>query len=557
MSKTFLFTLLLLGCGGLLPAQEYFVIDRFDVQIRLDEDDFFEVTETLDIQFSEPRHGIFRAIPYRYRVEGERYDIDLYDIEVEGRPFETKRQNGELRIRIGHPDRYVDGDQRYVIRYKVRDAWLLEEAHTEFYWNLTGNNWPTPIGEVTFRIDLPDGVSVADSDYRLFTGYSGMQGTDAQARLQGDALTGGSTRAFSPGEGLTVAIKLPVDFVYRPGAFEVFMRQYGLAALPLSLLGFLIGVFFHHGKEDDFVEMVHYYPPDELPPAEAGAFIDDKTDNRDITALIPYWAGQGYLNIREIETKKMLIFSDTDFEFIKLGDLPTDRPDYEHTVFSRLFRDGDQVLLSDLKEKFHATMSSARSQVTKQVRARQLHTTRSKMIFGLLPFLAVLGFGLGFFFIFKEQLPAGIAMILTSIVALILRRPMLKKNKEGMTLFQQLYGFRMFVDKADRDRLERLLADDPAYFERTLPYAIAFGMAKKWATQFEGLFTEPPRWYISPHYHHGARSDAFQSFATNFDGSMREVQSVFTSAPQSSGGGGGFSGGSSGGGFGGGGGGSW
>ena len=44
--------------------------------------------------------------------------------------------------------------------------------------------------------------------------------------------------------------------------------------------------------------MVHYYPPEGLPPAEAGAFIDDKTDNRDIISLLPYWGGQGYLKIR-------------------------------------------------------------------------------------------------------------------------------------------------------------------------------------------------------------------------------------------------------------------
>lgn len=555
MSKTLIFTLLLLGCGGLLPAQEYFVIDRFDVQIRLDEEDYFEVTETLDVQFSEPRHGIFRSVPFRYRVEGKRYDIDLDDIEVEGRPYETKREGGELRIRIGHPDRYVDGEQRYIIRYRVRGAWLFEEEHTEFYWNLTGNNWPVPIGETTFRIEFPPGLSLTEADYRLFTGYAGTRGDEAEARLEGDALTGRSTAALAPGEGLTVAVRLPVDFVDRPTAFEVFMKQYGLLGLPLALLGLLGWVFFRHGQEDDFVEMAHYYPPEDLPPAEAGAFIDDKTHNRDIIALIPYWAGQGFLNIREVETKKLLIFSDTDFEFIKLQELPADRPGYEHLVFNRLFRDGDRVMLSDLKDEFHQTMSSARSQVNRAVRNRQLHTTQSRFIWQLLPLGASLCAGLGILFVFLEQFPAAIGMFVAAVAGFALRRPMLKKNKEGMSVYQQLYGFRLFVDKADRDRIERLLADDPAYFERTLPYAIAFGMAGKWAGQFEGLFTEPPRWYIAPHLHHG-RSDGFHAFATNFDSSMREVQSVFTSAPSSSGSGG-FSGGSSGGGFGGGGGGSW
>ncbi|MCB0587288.1 MAG: DUF2207 domain-containing protein, partial [Phaeodactylibacter sp.] len=65
------FSLLLLSRAPALA--EYFVIDKFDISIRIDESGYFEVTEAIDVTFSEPRHGIYRIIPYRYRKDGKKY----------------------------------------------------------------------------------------------------------------------------------------------------------------------------------------------------------------------------------------------------------------------------------------------------------------------------------------------------------------------------------------------------------------------------------------------------------------------------------------------------
>lgn len=552
MPKYFLALSLLFFSRGAVFA-EYFVIDQFDIRIRIDESGYFEVTETIDVTFSEARHGIYRTIPYRFRIKGRKYDISIYDISAEGRAFRREREGGVLRIRIGHPDLYVEGRQRYILTYKVKRAWLFEEGHTEFYWNLTGNEWEVPISALNYRIQLPENLSLSPDDYQVFTGYAGQQGSDASARWENGILAGSATRPFAPGEGLTIAIRLPVDFIRRPSELESFLHHYGLLGIPGALLGLLGWLFLRYGRDEPFAGMAHYYPPEGLPPAEAGAFIDDKTDNRDVISLLPYWGGQGYLAIREIEEKFLGIFSSTDFEFSKLKSLPAGLSDYEYTVFNRLFRDGDEVRLSDLKDQFHTTLRTARSQVQQKVRNRKLHTPQSRMAWGVLPVAAVASAVLGLFFMYMEQSAASGGMFMAAVAAVLIRRPMLKKSKEGMELYRQLYGFRMFVDKADRSRIERLLADDPGYFEKTLPFAIAFGMAKSWAQNFEGLFGEPPGWYSSSSHQYSKSSQSFESFASSFDAGMQKVQSSFSSSPGSSGGGGG----SSGGGFGGGGGGSW
>ena len=107
----------------------------------------------------------------------EKYDIDIEDIQVDKRKFKKEWQGGRLRIRIGDPDRYVSGSQTYRISYTVKDAWLLEDEHTEFYWNLTGNDWEVPIESVQFEIEIPESLSLTPEDFRFFTGFTGQQGS--------------------------------------------------------------------------------------------------------------------------------------------------------------------------------------------------------------------------------------------------------------------------------------------------------------------------------------------------------------------------------------------
>ena len=136
-----------------------------------------------------------------------------------------------------------------------------------------------------------------------------------------------------------------------------------------------------------------------------------------------------------------------------------------------------------------------------------------------------------------ENFIVGPSLIVSGIIVMIISRYILKKNEEGMEVYKHIHGFKTFVQKADKDRLETLLNEDPGYFEKTLPYAIAFGMAKKWTNQFTGLFTTPPDWY------HGDNIDSnhndFQHFSSNFDSGISNIESAFVSSPSSDGGSGG------------------
>ncbi len=133
-------------------------------------------------------------------------------------------------------------------------------------------------------------------------------------------------------------------------------------------------------------------------------------------------------------------------------------------------------------------------------------------------------------------------------------------NKKGNELYHQILGFKMYLETAERYRLQNLT---PETFEKFLPYAMIFGIEKKWAEAFEklGIAVHQPKWYsghaglASGSSFSGAQGSVASSFsASAFSASFA---SSFSSAMSSSGAGGGASGGggSAGGGAGGGGGG--
>ena len=117
----------------------------------------------------------------------------------------------------------------------------------------------------------------------------------------------------------------------------------------------------------------------------------------------------------------------------------------------------------------------------------------------------------------------------------------------------RLLGFKEFIDTAEKQRLEQLQADDPQYFYKVLPYAMVFGLSKKWASLFKDINVEKPVWYDSASPLYGY--DLTQNLTHNFYSTASNAISTIShdSSSGSSGGGGGYSGGGGGGG----GGGSW
>lgn len=170
-------------------------------------------------------------------------------------------------------------------------------------------------------------------------------------------------------------------------------------------------------------------------------------------------------------------------------------------------------------------------------------------------FIVYLAYFLAFIFVLSGQsflLPVLVALVCVLFVWL-LKKYNPRLNKEGYLLKEDWLGFKMYLETAEKYRMQNLTPD---LFEKYLPYAMIFGVEKKWAKNFDSLNMQSPGWYTSSNMAGTSMANSpLTSGGFSASAFSSSFSSSFSSAFSSSGGGGGAGGGGGSGGGGGGGGG--
>jgi uncharacterized membrane protein YgcG len=575
---------LVLASGVLLTtaaAQEdrgAYAIRSFDTELTVEPDSNLLVEERIEVLFSEPRHGIFRTIPVRYSdPKGYAYSLGLRLLSVtdsDGRPHGTQVTNEGryVKIRIGDPDRTVEGAVTYVIRYRVREALSRFAEHDEIYWNATGHEWNATIGRSSATVRLP---GAPPSDALQSAGYTGAFGrTEREVEItypSPGVVRFVTTRPLDRLEGLTVAVGFPQGLVAFPSAVD---RAGRLAAdnwillLPFGWFAFLFRRYRLQGRDPDAgapVTVMHEPPPG-LTPGGIGTLVDERVDAVDITATVVDLAVRRHLTIRTEERDilfGLLNRPATIFKREPVAGAGALAP-HEIKVMNGLFAAGDEVEASDLANKFYRHIPGIRQSLYDRLVANGYFDASPEKIRQRWIWLGVAAGGatwlVGTAWMAwravgspaAEAVPIG-SGVLTFLAFLAFSRAMPRRTAKGVEARQWAMGFQEFADRVEGDRLERAAADPRLAFEALLPYAMALGVAAGWAKKFEGVYAQQgPAWYVGPGSSHGFST---RSLEQNLSGAMSRASQSMTASPRSSSGSGG--GGSSGGGGGGGGGGSW
>ncbi len=566
---------LLILFAAFLPAAaraEDFTIRSFQAAIEVRDDASLRVTETIEVEFRRPRHGIFRDIPFRYTDEFGKESstpiriLSVTDASGAAWKHRADRTGGILRVRIGDPDRFVGGRQVYVIAYTVENAVLFFPDHDELYWNVTGNGWPVPIESASATAAVAaEGRSLAP---RALC-YTGVRGSRERACEVTDLRNGAafaSTRPFREGEGMTIVVGWEKGIVRPPSGWETALFGLNLAdnwvfAFPLLAFGYMSVLWYRKGKDPSTGDplVVAYGPPDEngrpLLPAEIGALIDETLDPKDITASVVNLAVKKYLTIEERKTPG-LIFDKTEYVLGKVKEPGADLPAFERLLMERIFQGrGSVVNVSELKLSFYKYLDELKAAAFEGLKKMKCFAAAPSKVKGrylgagfLTLFAGVVAGALGRSFLGPR---AAVAGALCGLAVLLFAPFMPVKTLKGVKVLGRIKGFEEFLLRAEKDRLERM--NDKNLFEKYLPYAIALGVSDRWAKAFEGIYQEPPEWYASEGGLGAFRPAVFHH---SLDSALSTMSGAMYSSPRS--GGSGFSGGgSSGGGGGGGGGGSW
>jgi uncharacterized membrane protein len=565
----------LLFCASPLFARSWRISD-FNDDITISADGTTTVHERITVVFIGEFHGIHRTIPIDYPgPSGTNYTLFLSvkGVTDEGRAplkYESSRQGHYRDLKIYIPGA-TDTTRTVEIHYVLRNAVRFFTDHDEFYWNVTGNDWPVPIDHATALVSFPAAAS-GSLRAQAFTGVYGSKSGEATSNVNGADATFETTNPLPMRGGLTIDVYLPKGILHEPSSFTRtlwFIGSNPIVFLPFVTFGVMFVLWWYKGRDPDPGQSVApmYEPPPGISPAEAGTLLDDKIHPRDITSTIVDLAVRGYIKIEETVDKGVFFHhKDYIFHLLKPQSQWQGLAPHEQVMLSNIFAGGgSETRLSSLKNQFYTTIPVIRGDIMSSLREKGMYLldpeSANGYSFGAI-LVIVAPFAIVQFLGWKDVFSSvGLLVLCGGISALIwwlFAREMTAKTVKGGRTRVAVLGFQEFMTRVDADRLKRM---PPDTFEKCLPYAMALGVEHQWAQAFAGIVKDPPSWYSSPNGFVGFNP---LFFAASMNSMATDMNQVFVSAPRASstgsgwGGGGGFGGGGfSGGGFGGGGGGAF
>jgi hypothetical protein len=536
---------------------------------------------------------------------------------------------GFKRIRIGDADVWLDsGVHTYVIRYTMSRMGRFFADHDELFWNATGNYWAFPMLAASASLTLPDGARISGAIGYTGTPGSREQAVEV-SNNGGNTASFRLMRPLDPGEGMSVAVQFQKGILVQPsgltsvGYWLSDHRELVFPAIAVFLV--LLYNFFawssvgRDPRKGPIIPLFH--PPEGLSPAlvhYVNRMGFKQSGWTALTASIFDLGVKGLVTIDKAGKSTTITATDGGKETVA-STLPTGEGSIYNFIRSRGVVTIDKTDGPSLNTKRGELVNEIKSAsgetyFKNNVPYTLLGVLIAALMLGAMVWLDVLDtgmlvvaaivavvvgvtltiltgtgiggivgklfglvwvvivvvnlFGSAFSFASGFRIDTGVVAAVSIIVielvfAFLMRAP----TVAGRKLMDQIEGFKMYLETAEKNRLNYIEKGEPPMtvvrFESILPFAIALGVEKLWSQRFEADLarnavadarggTYSPLWYTGGNWSSSSSgfSNAVSSMATGMSAAMIAAQ------PSSSSGSG-FSGGGSGGGGGGGGGGGW
>ncbi|MCL1896299.1 MAG: DUF2207 domain-containing protein [Clostridiales bacterium] len=401
----------------------------YDVDVVVHENNTFDVTERISVEFLEASHGIIRNIPYRGEaisyVDGKvvrqdarmrikilyagEYDSSIsvtddslsVSLHIGSDKYKVSRSGGELSVRIGDPDRYVTGAHDYVIRYRLE---LFDDGIDEYdsvYLNVIPQNWTTDIDRASVTVTFPKDVDISGAEFIGMEGWETSTDVMNVERIWPDrdgryTLAATSKRPIYYGEGLTFRAVLPEGYFTGERRFFPSEIAFWIVAILAPLVCLLL--WFRFGRDEPLVETVEFRPPEGLTPAEIGLLWDGKVRDRDLMSMLLYWANKGKLTIEERGFDDVVLH--------RAGDPDAGAKSFEKSMFQGIFASvgtasSDSVSVKTSPARIGGAMAGARKALLAEYEKDRLKTLYDPMslrmraaalIIALLPVIFIIVF---------------------------------------------------------------------------------------------------------------------------------------------------------------------
>ncbi len=559
--------ILAICCLPLLASGDERILD-YRSHIKVSEDGYLAVTETIRVQAEGQKinRGIYRDFPTRYKDKlGNHFvvDFDVISVQRDGRAesWHTEKKSNGVRVYMGSANRLLQpGKYQYEISFVTNRQLGFFGDHDELWWNVTGNGWSFPIDRVVATVDFPFRVAAEDLQLSVYMGRYGSTETSATAEVvTASQVRFETTRPLEPWEGMSLLVAWPKGLVKEPGAGQKtrwFLSDNGAAVV--LLLGLLAVFAWYYrawnkvGRDPaKGVIFPRFKPPESLSPA-ACRYVKDMSFNRNsFTAAIISLAVKGQLSIDE---------DDEEFTLKRVaGAKPAVLTRGERAVLEDLLPQPSSSISMDNEnyKDFQSARKTLQKELKKEYLGRLFHLNG---IYMAPPVLMSIAAAVAALFLDGGP-PVWISYLVLTLAlhggfSFLMRAP----TPAGRLVMDEIEGFRMYLDTAEQDRLDRMRspAITPEVFEAFLPYAYALGVENNWCQRFAREMPQEvrqqsgyhPAWYSGRFHGMNALSHLGDDFGSSFSSAISSASSPPGSSSGS--GGGGFSGGGGGGGGGGG-----
>lgn len=532
-------------------------------KIVINQDASLTVTETIEVnvQHGQIKRGITRSFPTRYK---NRYganvvvDFKVENITLDGKqcPYRiVKVHNGEL-VLLGNEQFIEKGRHTYQIVYHTNRQLTFTKDWIELYFNVVGNDVAFPIIKATADIYVPVQIDPKKIELDAYTGYYGQKIKNYSAKNYGPNICSfQTTKTLLPQQSFTVSVAFPAQLSGITGPtwwmlFQWFFKD-NLSLIILSLCILVLLIIYlrsaYQISKNRPVIMPLFTPPAHLSPADCAFLYHKCFNNTALTATIVDMAINGYLKIKS-HTEGF--FGKNDYTLVKndpqIADL---NPKYNY-FSNMLFKQNNELKLSQTNYSiFNKFLSKLKFDTSTKNNAHIIsceNTILGGVVISILSLFSALYFQYFDYMLIPVLIIVGINIIAVSKLK--------DYTTHGKELYAQIAGFRMFLNYAEKDRIERL--NPPTItaeiFEKYLPYAIALEVDEAWTNHFDSIYTKmatidyQPIWFTGKRFRLRNFNNDLQNFSSNLN---QTITAPLNSPGTSSGrGGSGFSGGGGGGG---------
>lgn len=567
--------------GASALSTNNFRISSFDIQYELSRDSegrsVLKTTELITAEFSNfnYNHGLERAIPTSYDGHSVSTSIDEATNLDGNDKRSTTTSDGLTILRIGDPDTYVHGEQKYRIVYTQRDVtrYFKDTSSDEWYWDTNGTEWRVPID--TLSVSIKIAPELIDAQKGTPVCYFGAYGSTDRCTVEqvSDGAYAMTATDVSPGQNASVAFGFEEGTFkpYKMSTWEIVAMIWiivQILAVPVAIAGF-VGMTILYVRKSNRSRETNPLVAEYIPPRDASVMVAAQlitAGGSAFTAQLIDLAVRHYISI--VETRPKSTWKAAEYDVVIITDLTpllAEEKEIISDMFGHLPQVNERLALKTLISNTPystRTMDNSKKlknliETTYQLRAKDPAVSRTfrqwAIVFGVLA-VVMLSPLVGF--------AAGLALIMAYTI-----RPLTDK---GLALRRYILGLDRYVKASEVDRLKFLQGPDTAQkvgydvdpsnpgqivklYERVLPYAILFGREKDWSKRLGDFYQQSgtsPDWY--------AGTTAFNAavFASTM-GNISQASSYSSGISSSSSSGGSSGGGFSGGGGGGGGGGGW